>query len=536
MAGRKHLVYEVRSEGRVLSQFSSEAKARKEMKSLRKQGLSVRIYSKWMESDRKKVSPKRSCDPDTSINVYLKSKGYEPVERDMTFQKLYESIIVDLKLMEEAVGDCRGRKTALVKGLVEAFNTAPITERYVNSVLEETARKRKAQSGTGLWLRVLPDLPVTEEVAIDLQRCWNSIDDPFFLGAYRNGVPCDPDSRDSDLSVQPSEDGLRLCYREIPTRRIFTVLSPIEYVTVADDVLVLSGRDRDGSRLAVPLTIADAEKKPTREHPPFREGWYLVEDGFLLFVWNSMKVLSEKHARSYDRYAECTAVYPGFRGCTVKNAILPYSDRAGFGQFLKENFQSERSEFIDMDDPIGLRRALIENDWGDVRHYAARYPQLAILKQISGSDRMIGSKGKKKRLFSRNKKKEPADMVLNGYDSPEGTYLFDDGTIGMIGEPDFDIDDYLEDDEDPDDLEVRGMEPVGNIYIDRWKPGRFYDGGLYLYYKGETLRDYCERNGEPLPMRRLPDDVYDLIEDGKWDELKRYCDEVPELKRMLERV
>lgn len=439
MAGRKHLVYEVRSEGRVLSQFSSESKARKEMKSLRKQGLSVRIYSKWVGS-KKKASPKRSCDLDTSINVYLKSKGYEPVERDMTFQKLYESIVVDLKLMEEAVGDCRGRKTALVKGLVEAFNTAPITERYVNSILEETARKRKAQSATtGLWLRVLPDLPVTEEVAIDLQRCWNSIDDPFFLGAYRNGVPCDPDSRDSDLSVQPSEDGLRLCYREIPTRRIFTVLSPIEYVTVADDVLVLSGRDRDGSRLAVPLTIVDAEKKPTREHPPFREGWYLVEDGFLLFVWNSMKVLSERHARSYDRYAECTAVYPGFRGCTVKNSILPYSDRAGFGQFLKENFRSERSGFIDMDDSIGLRRALIESDWGDVRRYAARYPQLAILKQVSGSDRMI-SKGKK-RLFSRNRKKGLADMELNGYDSPEGTYLFDDGTIGMIGEPDFDIDD-----------------------------------------------------------------------------------------------
>ena len=127
-------------------------------------------------------------------------------------------------------------------------------------------------------------------------------------------------------------------------------------------------------------------------------------------------------------------------------------------------------------------------------------------------------------------------MVLNGYDSPEGTYLFDDGTIGRIGEPDFDIDDYLDDGEDPDDLEVRGMEPVGNIYIDRWKPGRFYDGGLYLYYKGETLRDYCERNGEPLPMRRLPDDVYYLIRDGEWDQLKGYYDEVPELKRMLERV
>ncbi len=37
-------------------------------------------------------------------------------------------------------------------------------------------------------------------------------------------------------------------------------------------------------------------------------------------------------------------------------------------------------------------------------------------------------------------------------------------------------------------------------------------------------------------MKRLPDDVYDLIRDGEWDELKRYYDEVPELKRMMERV
>lgn len=62
-------------------------------------------------------------------------------------------------------------------------------------------------------------------------------------------------------------------------------------------------------------------------------------------------------------------------------------------------------------------------------------------------------------------------MVLNGYDSPEGTSLFDDGTIGMIGEPDFDIDDYLEDDEDPDDLEVRGMEPVGTSTSTAGSPG-----------------------------------------------------------------
>lgn len=65
---------------------------------------------------------------------------------------------------------------------------------------------------------------------------------------------------------------------------------------------------------------------------------------------------------------------------------------------------------------------------------------------------------------------------------------------------------------------------------------QFVIPSLYLYYEGEALRDYCERNGEPLPMRRLPDDVYDLIEDGEWDGLKGCYDEVPELKRMMEKV
>ena len=60
---------------------------------------------------------------------------------------------------------------------------------------------------------------------------------------------------------------------------------------------------------------------------------------------------------------------------------------------------------------------------------------------------------------------------MNRYDSTADSCLFDDGTIGMIGEPDFDIDDYLEDDEGPDDLEVRGMEPSGTSTSTAGSPG-----------------------------------------------------------------
>lgn len=148
---------------------------------------------------------------------------------------------------------------------------------------------------------------------------------------------------------------------------------------------------------------------------------------------------------------------------------------------------------------------------------------------------MRSRKGVKTRLFNRNVKRGPADMILDEYDSPEGVYLFDDGSIGEICEPDFDIEDYLGDGETPEDLVEKGRVPIGNIYIDRWKPGVCFEGGCYLYYKGETLRDYCERNREPLSMRRLPDDVYDCISNEDWDGLKEYYDEVPELRIMMER-
>ena len=88
--------------------------------------------------------------------------------------------------------------------------------------------------------------------------------------------------------------------------------------------------------------------------------------------------------------------------------------------------------------------------------------------------------------------------------SPHGCYLFDDGTFGYIGDPEFDPEDFLEDGETEDDLIRDGRRPIGNIYIDRWtKDGEFIQGGCFLYYEGETMKDYCDRNGEPHPVREF---------------------------------
>ena len=78
-----------------------------------------------------------------------------------------------------------------------------------------------------------------------------------------------------------------------------------------------------------------------------------------------------------------------------------------------------------------------------------------------------------------------------------------------------------------------GKIPIGNIYIDRWDvDGEFWQGGCFLYYEGETLRDYCYRNGEPYPVRRIPEDIIDIFESGDLKELRKWKKEVPELKHI----
>lgn len=161
--------------------------------------------------------------------------------------------------------------------------------------------------------------------------------------------------------------------------------------------------------------------------------------------------------------------------------------------------------------------------------------------------------------FLKRKKKpkeDPADYVFRSDRSPGGSFLFDDGTFGTIADPEFDITEFL----DGDDWETQefiesyyygmldreqeadaerllrekfgGKIPIGNIYIDRWDvDGEFWQGGCFLYYEGETLRDYCYRNGEPYPVRRIPEEVINALESKDYAALKKYRKAVPELKK-----
>ena len=46
------------------------------------------------------------------------------------------------------------------------------------------------------------------------------------------------------------------------------------------------------------------------------------------------------------------------------------------------------------------------------------------------------------------------------------------------------------------------------------------------------MRDYCYRNGEPYPVREVPEEVIEAFEAGDYETLKKFRKEVPELKHL----
>ena len=117
------------------------------------------------------------------------------------------------------------------------------------------------------------------------------------------------------------------------------------------------------------------------------------------------------------------------------------------------------------------------------------------------------------RLFE---KEHPENFVFGEGYSPHGNFLFSDGTYGYIGEDsNYDPEDFLEEGETEDDLIRDGREPIGAIYFDRWtKDGEFIQGGCFLYYDGETMKDWCDRNGEPYPVKRVKEKMIERFENG----------------------
>ncbi len=97
--------------------------------------------------------------------------------------------------------------------------------------------------------------------------------------------------------------------------------------------------------------------------------------------------------------------------------------------------------------------------------------------------------------------KSPADSIL-GVDNMFGAYLMDDGSIGVMM-------DYDECDED------YGDEYVGEALINCWyRDGTYEEGGCYAFKWNQSVRDWCEWNEYPTPVREISFSFSDALERG----------------------
>ena len=378
------MVYEVRSDGNVLASFSEESKAKREMRRLRKEGLKVKVYTRWVEPvkpekvkrKKKEIKPVSKCTPDTKVNDWLIWKGLKPVGKDMTFQQLYSAIVIDQRLPEEVLGDCNGRKSELIKGIVQAMDHPAVTERYIQSVIKGIEKQRKVSRPSELWLRPM-DWEVSPLAADELARYWRTLNEPYFLGAYRSGRPCDPDLRDSDLSVQPTDDGLVLCYRDIPDRKVYIVLKDIDWVGINDRYLELFGKDREGKGQMVALLLSSPKRSIVEKD--LRDGWYLLDSSVLLCLITSDRRLREDDVGVYECYLDYMYVYPTFGGkYGRKTGRIGLNKGMEMNEFIQAHFSARSIEYLPMGDPFRLVDAFANDDKGYLDRFFRQYPQARV--------------------------------------------------------------------------------------------------------------------------------------------------------------
>ena len=112
--------------------------------------------------------------------------------------------------------------------------------------------------------------------------------------------------------------------------------------------------------------------------------------------------------------------------------------------------------------------------------------------------------------------KTMADAIFTKDGCLEGSYLLEDGAIGFM--QDFDECEY-------------GKKYVGEALLDYWYPdGTSVEGGCYAYKNRQSLKDWCDLNEFPQPVRTLPFEFGDALSNGAdveevFEILDRYLNE-----------
>lgn len=77
----------------------------------------------------------KGITPYTMINQWLVSNGYRPVEKDAEIHDCYLTLL-HYQRLEDLLGDVSGRKSAIIKAIVEAENAPGVTEGCIKRWVE----------------------------------------------------------------------------------------------------------------------------------------------------------------------------------------------------------------------------------------------------------------------------------------------------------------------------------------------------------------------------------------------------------------
>ena len=133
---------------------------------------------------------------------------------------------------------------------------------------------------------------------------------------------------------------------------------------------------------------------------------------------------------------------------------------------------------------------------------------------------------------SPNAGRSPRDWTMSSIECEAWPpILFADGTVGMVAGFHFDPACWGGNKE-PEGNSHGDEEPCGAAFVDSFQPetGRFREGESRLYWLGEALGPWCERNGIPEPLMELPDGTWEALESGDRNAVARLAESVTELK------
>ncbi len=95
--------------------------------------------------------------------------------------------------------------------------------------------------------------------------------------------------------------------------------------------------------------------------------------------------------------------------------------------------------------------------------------------------------------------KGPADAIFTKSGCLEGSYLLEDGAIGAL--------------EDYDECGYGKY--AGEAMLDYWYPdGTSVEGGCYAYKNRQSLKDWCDLNEFPQPVKILPYEFGEALRNG----------------------